>query len=184
MKVILKRLTVGSLFFTSVFVVFFYKLNMELFFSLAITFGTTFYHFAMRLMVGGIIDYVMNNHADYNKRWYQQRSFEKDLYKKLKVKEWKNKMPSYEPSLFSVENKSFDEIAQAMCQAEIVHEIIILFSFLPILSVRWFGALPIFVITSIGAAAFDMIFVIMQRFNRPRIVKLAEREKRRKQNDL
>ena len=86
-------------------------------------------------------------------------------------------MPTYDPIQFSLENKSFDAVAQAMCQAEIVHEVIIVFSFLPILASHWFGAFDVFMITSIGAAAFDLMFVMMQRYNRPRIVKLAEREK-------
>ena len=64
-----------------------------------------------------------------------------------------------------------------MCQAEIVHEVIIIFSFLPVLASYWFGSFAVFMITSIGAAAFDLMFVMIQRYNRPRIVKLAEREK-------
>ena len=35
--------------------------------SFAITFGTFFYHFAMRLAVGYTLNYFMGNHADYRK---------------------------------------------------------------------------------------------------------------------
>lgn len=180
MKRLLKRLTCISLILTIISVIIYNRLSMGLFFSLTLTFATTFYHFAMRLAVGGIIDYIMDNQADYHKKWYQPLAFEKILYKKLKVRQWKNKMPTYDPDQFSIEDKSFDAIAQAMCQAEIVHEVIILFSFLPIFASYWLGALPVFVITSIVSAAFDLMFVMMQRFNRPRIIKLAEREKRNK----
>ena len=86
-------------------------------------------------------------------------------------------MPSYEPELFNPQKHTWNEIAQAMCQAEIVHETIILFSFVPVYATRFFGELPVFLITSLLAAAFDMIFVIMQRYNRPRVIKLAERER-------
>ena len=177
MKLLLKCLTIISLFLMIASMIMYNKLNIGLFFSLAITFGTTFYHFAMRLVVGYLVDHMMKNQADYHKKWYQPLSFEKSLYKKLKVKQWKRKMPTYDPIQFSLENKSFDAVAQAMCQAEIVHEVIIVFSFLPILASHWFGAFAVFMITSIGAAAFDLMFVMMQRYNRPRIVKLAEREK-------
>lgn len=177
MKLLLKRLTMISLFLMIVSMILYNKLNIGLFFSLAITFGTTFYHFAMRLVVGWLVDYIMKNQADYHKKWYQPLPFEKSLYKKLKVKQWKRKMPTYDPIQFSVGKKSFDAIAQAMCQAEIVHEVIIAFSFLPVLASYWFGAFAVFMITSIGAASFDLMFVMMQRYNRPRIVKLAEREK-------
>lgn len=62
-----------------------------------------------------------------------------------------------------------------MCQSEIVHETIVVFSFLPIVSVVWFGSLPVFIITSVLSAGFDLMFVVMQRYNRPRIIKLIKR---------
>ena len=43
-----------------------------------------------------------------------------------------------------------------------------------------FGALPVFVITSTLAACFDAMFVLMQRYNRPRIMKLLEKAERSK----
>ena len=141
-------------------------------FSIAITFGTIAYHFLMRLIVGLIISQIMKNKADYNKKWYQCRSWELKIYKKINIKKWKRVMPSYEPEYFNPRTHSWDEIAQAMCQAEIVHEIIVVLSFVPIVFSIWFGALLVFVITSVVAAAFDMVFVMMQRYNRSRIVKM------------
>lgn len=35
----------------------------------------------------------------------------------------------------------------------------------------------VFIITSVLSCMFDMIFVIMQRYNRPRLVKIIERKK-------
>lgn len=84
-------------------------------------------------------------------------------------------MATYDPSCFDSKIHTWDEIAQAMCQAELVHELIILFSFLPIFTAIPFGALPIFVITSVLAACFDAMFVIMQRYNRPRVLKLIDK---------
>ena len=139
--------------------------------SFAITFGTFLYHFAMRLLVGYVVDRIMNNHADYTKEWYQLHPFETRVYRFLKVKKWKGKMPSYEPSLFDPRLHSWDEIAQAMCQAEVVHEVIIVLSFLPLLAVIPFDSFGVFLITSLLAACFDLCFVIMQRFNRPRVLK-------------
>ena len=48
--------------------------------------------------------------------------------------------------------------------------------FLPILAGNWFGAYPVFVITSILSALFDLMFVAMQRYNRQRIVRLIKRK--------
>ena len=144
--------------------------------TLAITSGTTAYHFLMRLFVGFLFDTFMKNKADHSKKWYQCSKWEEDLYKRMKVKHWKNKLPSFKPEYFDTRKHSLDETAQAMCQAEIVHETIIVLSFVPIIFSVWFGALPVFVITSVFSAAVDLIFVIIQRYNRPRIIKLIGRK--------
>ena len=52
----------------------------------------------------------------------------------------------------------------------------ILMFMLPILAGNWFGAYPVFVITSILSALFDLMFVAMQRYNRQRIVRLIKRK--------
>ena len=131
----------------------------------------------MRLLTGSVIHLLLNNHVDYRKRWFRVRAMEKKLYQKLQVKKWKGTMATYDPSCFDRSIHSWDEIAQAMCQAELVHEVIIVFSFLPVFAAIPFGALPVFVITSLLAAGYDAMFVIMQRFNRPRILKMIEKQR-------
>ncbi|MBR1723505.1 MAG: hypothetical protein IJ723_00560 [Ruminococcus sp.] len=84
-------------------------------------------------------------------------------------------MPTYDPALFDWTKHSWDEIAQAMCQAELVHETIVLFSFVPVLFSIWLGSFWVFLITSLIGAAVDLAFVVMQRYNRPRIIKLIRR---------
>lgn len=143
--------------------------------TLAISFGTTAYHFVMRLIVGQTVNLLFHNHMNYQARWFQVSKAEQKLYKKLKVKRWKNHMPTYNPQCFDSTIHSWEEIAQAMCQAEVVHEIIAVLSFLPILAAIPFGTLPVFVITSVLAACVDTTFVMMQRYNRPRIVKLIKK---------
>ena len=86
-------------------------------------------------------------------------------------------MPTYNPAVFDPKLHSWEEIAQAMCQAELVHEIIVLLSFLPLLAAIPFGAFPVFLITSLLAALYDFSFVIMQRYNRPRIIRFIEKER-------
>ena len=146
--------------------------------TLAITLGTFAYHFVMRLLIGLIFNTAMHNHADYTRRWYQVSRLETALYEKLRVQKWKGKMPAYHPELFDPHVHSWDEIAQAMCQAELVHEAIAVCSLLPIAAGAWFGAYPAFIITSILSAALDMVFVIMQRYNRPRIIRLMQRQRK------
>ena len=62
-------------------------------FSMAITFGTISYHFVMRLVVGTVINMLMNNRANYRARWFQVSEAEYKLYQKLKVKAWKRTCP-------------------------------------------------------------------------------------------
>lgn len=153
-------------------VVFYQRTSSEIWLTFAITFGTTTYHFIMRWVVAFIYNSIMHNKADYRKRRYRVSEAEKKFYEKLRVKKWKKFMPTYNPCLFDPKQRTWDEIAQATCQAELGHETIAVLSFVPILAGRWLGGYPAFVITSVLAAMFDMIFVIMQRFNRQRILKL------------
>lgn len=147
----------------------------QIFLPLAITFGTTAYHFLMRLFIGLALQRLLNNHVNYNAKWFRVSPAEQALYKKLKVKKWKGKLPTYAPATFDPRLHTWDEIAQATCQAELVHELIIPFSFLPIFAAIPFGALPVFLITSLLAACVDAAFVIIQRHNRPRILKFLNR---------
>ena len=150
----------------------------KMFFSLAITFGTTSYHLVMRLMVGFIFNLVMNNRADCKKRRWHVTTREMRLYEHIKVERWKGKMPTYHSSSFDHTAHSWEEIVQAMCQAELVHETIAVLSFLPVAAGIWFGDFPVFIITSAIAAMVDMTFVIIQRYNRGRILRLIMERKR------
>lgn len=147
----------------------------EIWMPLAITFTTISYHLWMRLIVGYLFDKFMGNHVDYTNAWFQVGKNENKIYHILKVKKWKNRMPSYDPDVFSTEKHSWDEIAQAMCQAELVHETIALLSLFPILWTLWWRTFAVFFVTSVAAAFIDLLFVMMQRYNRPRVLKLAKR---------
>jgi len=146
--------------------------HIDLLFTLTVTFSVTCYHISIRLLIGAIIDRLFHNKMDYHHKWFREKSFEPALYKKLKVKQWKNKMPTYSPASFSIKEHSLTEIIGASCQAEIVHEVIVIFCFLPVLLSFAIDSFPVFLITSVLSALVDMPFVIIQRYNRPRIVKM------------
>lgn len=145
------------------------------FLSTAVTFGTIAYHLDMRLFVGVLVDQILHNHVDYRKSWFSSLPFEARFYQVLRVKRWKKRLPAYTPALFSLREHSPEEIAQAMCQAEIVHEINVILSFLPLLGALRWGSFPVFLFTSLAAAGFDLSFVILQRYNRPRILRMAKK---------
>ena len=140
-------------------------------FSAAITFGTAFYHFAVRLAVGLLIDARYHNHMDYTKKWFQEKPFERTLYQKMQVKKWKKRLPTFTPQEFDLKSRSAEEIVRSTCQSEVVHEVNMLLSFVPAVSSVWFGSLGVFLLTSCAACLFDGVFVIMQRYNRPRLLR-------------
>lgn len=146
-------------------------------FSVAVTFGTVFYHLAVRLAVGYTVEGIFHNRMNYNRSWFREKAFERPLYEMLRVKKWKKHLPTFQPELFRVQNRSMEELVQATCQAEVVHEINMPLSFVPVAASVWFGSLGVFLITSCLAFLFDGTFVLLQRYNRPRMVRLMNKKK-------
>ena len=144
--------------------------------SWAISFGTTAYHFLMRLAVGYALPTATKYDFDYHHPWFQPRAWEAGLYRTLKLHRWKGQLPTYAPDQFDLAANSLHRIIQNMCGAELVHEIIMVLSFLPLLAIPVFGSPVVFVLTSLGAAIFDSVFVMAQRYNRPRVVRIYERQ--------
>ena len=145
--------------------------------SLAITAGTTAYHFVMRLAVGWLVTLLTRGQLPSDHFWFRQRPFERRLYRLLRVRKWKGQMPTYDPGKFSFAQNTPEQIIQNSCEAELVHEIIAVASFLPLLASFLWGAFPVFLISSILAAALDCCFAIMQRYNRPRLQQYLKRYK-------
>ena len=175
---IIKTIALVSLILTGVFAFVYSSFKSAAALSIAISCGTTAYHFCMRLLVGTVYDLAFHNNIDHRRKWFAPRKWEAPLYRAIKVKKWKGRMPSYAPENFDPERHSLEEIAGAMCQAELVHETIAVLSLLPIAAVPFWGEFAVFFVTSLGAAAFDMAFAVMQRYNRPRIIRLADRKRR------
>ena len=89
-------------------------------------------------------------------------------------------MPSYNPASYIVDkNTDFELMADNTCRNEVIHSVIAVLSYVPLLFSVWLGEFWVFFITSIVASAFDMAFVIMQRYNRPRLVAYLTRRKGR-----
>ena len=172
---VMKAVTAVTALTTAVLAVSYRFFPSDWVLSAAITSGTTFYHFAMRLVVGAIVPRCVHNPM--KRRWFQEKSFEPEFYRKLRVKLWKDHMPTYDPASFSLQSNSMEQIVLNSCVSEAVHEVIVLFSFLPILFTFLWGAFGVFLTTSVLSAAFDGCFIVMQRYNRPRLLRiLAKKE--------
>ena len=140
-----------------------------------ITVGVTFYHFAMRLAVGTVVNFIMKNKADYKNGWFREKGFENKLYKMIRVRKWKKYLPTYDPDTFDANQKTVKELIGATCQAEIVHEVIMVFSLLPIVFIPLLGGAAAMIITSVFSMLIDALFVILQRYNRPKLLRVMER---------
>lgn len=154
-----------------------YSLNAVML-STAITFGTISYHFLIRLAVGYVVNGIFHNRFNYNRKWFQEKKFEKRLYEVLRVKKWKDKMPAFAPEMLDLKIHTWEEIAGAMCQSEVVHLIVVVLCFVPILATLIWGAFWVFFITSVLSAVVESMFVIVQRYNRPRVMRMIEKEMR------
>lgn len=172
MKMKMISITIVSLIVMLVSVVIYYFTRNRVVFSIAITFGTIFYHLSIRLAVGYLINVIYHNQMDYRKKWFREKALEHKLYEKIKVKKWKKWFPTFNPQDFNLKDHPVIEIVQVTCQSEVVHEVNMVLSFVPIIFSVWFGSLVVFLLTSCAAFIFDGIFVIMQRYNRPRLIRL------------
>ena len=146
--------------------------------AVLLTLATTAYHFVMRLTVGFVFDRLPI--MDYRARWFRVGAREQQFYERLNVKAWKGKIPTYDPTEFDGRLHSWEEIVGAMCRAELVHETIMVLSFVPMLLAIPFGELWVFACTSVAAACFDGVFVMVQRYNRPRVIRLMGKERNRR----
>lgn len=142
--------------------------------ALFITALTFWYQFEMRSFVGNYLIKMIPK-FQINSKWFRQTNLERKLDKLLKVKQWKKHVKSYNPMEFDTRRYSLKQICSHMHQAEMIHEIIFVLSYIPILFSIWVGDTWIFVITSILASLIDLSLVIVQRYNSNRILKLLNR---------
>lgn len=176
MEKTMKRATVLTLLSATALWLLYLWLSGPVLLGLTIAAGTTAYHFAMRMLVGTCYDRLLHNQMDHTARWFRVGPREMALYRLIRIKRWKKYLPTYDPDAFSPQKHSWEEIAQATCQSELVHETIALLSFLPVAAAGWFGAFPVFFVSSVLSAAFDSLFVLLQRYNRCRIQALLKKQ--------
>jgi len=156
-----------------------YKNGMLLW--IGITAFTIMYHFWVRIIMGNVSK-LFKKYINYKQWWFKERKFEKGLYKLLRVKEWKGKALTYNPESFSLKEHSLEEIANTMTKSEVDHWINEIISLSTLLFAILWGEFWIFLITAIAAMIFDSQFIIIQRYNRPRIMKILDKEDKKLKN--
>ena len=152
------------------------------------TAGTTCYHFLMRLCIGYLVQGVFPKSVNAQSLWFREHRWEKGFYRWLRVRKWERRVPTFNPDQFDTRTHTYAQLARQTCLSELVHECIVVCGFFSLLFCLFFedplGNLPPFLITAVLAGAYDLQFVILQRFHRPRLLRLAAREeKRAEQNE-
>lgn len=151
-------------------------INSAILLALAVTAMTVAYHFCIRLVIGNIVP-LFKAKINTESKYFQVSETEKSIYKKLNIKSWKSRVPTYNPDEFDIKKNSVEQLIINCCNSEIVHTVNIFASYIPILFSIWFNSLPVFIITSVLASIYDLQFVVLQRYNRPRLLKIAEKRK-------
>lgn len=131
------------------------------------------YHFWLRIIMGNVTKLFKINP---NHPWFREKPFEKKLYKLLRVRKWKDKALTYHPDSFDLKKHSLEEIVVTMTKSELDHWINEIISVTAIFFYLLWGCFPIFFITSIAAMLFDAQFIVIQRYNRPKIQKYLKRK--------
>lgn len=134
------------------------------------------YHFGLRILFGKI---TKKFNIDYNHPWYHHRKFEEWLYRGVMIRKWKDKVLTFEPELYDVKTRTLDQLATTMSKSELDHWINELISIVSISFALLWGEWAIFIGTAVIAMLFDAQFIAVQRYNRPIVLKLIEREKAR-----
>lgn len=169
---------------TVFFEVLYQKFGQGWMLTLYVTYLTISYHFVMRLIVGELISAKYRNREfDLNSVGFRMYKFEPELYKRLKVKKWKKNIITAKPEQFDIGKTTMEVLLHNIAQAELVHRIIMVLSFAPLVLIIPYGAPIIFILTSVFACLIDLRFVIVQRYNRPRVIKLMETVKNNEQNN-
>ena len=152
------------------FLYYTHRTSSEIVIWIGIVTFTIMYHFWVRIILGNVSK-LFRKHIRYDQWWFKEHKFEKGLYKFLRVKKWKDKTFTYNPRDFDIKNKPLDEIANIMAKSEVDHWINECISLSTLLFIIPWGHPVIFIIQAIAAMIFDSQFIIIQRYNRPRIIK-------------
>lgn len=132
------------------------------------------YHFISRIAITTMFNsFYTSEIVNPNENRFQQKSFEKGLYRKIKVRRWKNSFSSFDPNNFSLRFYSIDELIFEGCKAEMTHWICLFVGLLSLIFTVWFGAFTIYLAASVIGAIYDLAIIVVQRFNRPRLMKVA-----------
>ncbi len=127
-----------------------------------------------------VVRLIFRKAFDYQNVWFREKKFEKKLYHFLRVRQWREKLPSYDLSAIGLGSNSPQQLVQNMCHFEVVHESIAVVGFLPMLFACYGLNFYLLLAFSLLFALLHLCFVAVQRLNRSYVVKLMGRKAMRR----
>ncbi len=127
------------------------------------------YQVITRLLAETICEGVFENGINSSAEWFKTSEAEERFYGFLGIKYLKRNLPKFERTDFSLTRQSLQDIIDAGCEIEAEHEVNIAVSMLGIFLTFAFGYTGVFAAFAAGAVLYDLLFIAVQRYNRPRL---------------
>ncbi len=143
---------------------------------IGIVFFMIMYHLWVRIILGWI---TRRFKISYKSAFFRELPFERRLYRAMNVRNWKVKKLTYSPDSFVINPDSMESLANSMSKAETDHWINQLISVSSIFFFLIWGCFWGFFISAICAMLFDAQFIVLQRYNRPRALRVMERMRKK-----
>lgn len=144
--------------------------------ALGITAVVICYHFTTRLVMANIFDGVHSSYFKPDSGRFQEKGFEKKLYKIIRVRFWKKYIPVFNEEQFALKMNTMDTLVGETCRMEAMHRMNALVSLASVMFSSLFGAAPVFIVTAIVGALVELALISIQRYNRPRFRAMIDRE--------
>lgn len=156
-------------------------------FVLSVTLVLALFWLSVNIIVPWLVRFLVpKRFFNENALLFKERSFESTLYRKLKVVRWKDKLPDAGKLIHfqrdtlpqDINRDYINRFITECCIAELGHLTVGILGFASLFFVFLFPdsntteLFMIFLILSIMDFIIQMLFVIIQRYNRPRLIKL------------
>lgn len=137
------------------------------------------YHVIVRLIIEMVCEAATKSGVDPTAEWYETSDIELRFYKAVGMRRIKSRLPKLEETDLTLKKQSVEDIIDATCRIELRHEVNMIASFLVLFCTIFFGYIWLYLLTSVAAALIDFSYVAVQRYNRPRLVKTAKKQRER-----
>ena len=156
-------------------------------FVLYITALLALFWLAINIAVPWLVRFLVPKKYFNENRWlFKERKFESSFYRKIKVTKWKDKLPDAGKLIHfqrdslpcDITEEYINRFITECCIAELGHLTVGIVGFSSLFFVFFIPGdkkmehLGVFLLLAVMDMAIQMLFIIIQRYNRPRLIKL------------